>query len=284
MARNESNPLGLSRVVRVGQAAFGGEALGLIAGPCVIESREQCLRIAEGAGRIAGELGIPFAFKASYLKANRSSVSSFEGPGLDEGLLVLSEVKRRLGIPVVSDVHCHTEVEKAAEVLDMLQVPAFLSRQTRLIQSCGATGRPVNVKKGQFLAPEDTLYVLEKLASAGCKEATLTERGTCFGYHNLVVDMRGILSMRSLGVPVVFDVTHSLQLPGGKVTAGDRSFAATLARAAVAAGSDVLFVETHDDPDSALSDAQTMLPLSELRKFLVDMVRVREAFLKCSLT
>jgi 2-dehydro-3-deoxyphosphooctonate aldolase (KDO 8-P synthase) len=273
----------LEKKVRVGDVVFGGTRLVLIAGPCVIESREHCLNIAERIRLIADELQMPFVFKASYLKANRSSIRSFQGPGLEKGLNILSAVKKKVGVPVLSDVHCQSEVTKAAKVLDMIQVPAFLCRQTSLLLACGASGKPVNVKKGQFIAPEDTRYILEKLASSGSRNVLLTERGTSFGYHNLVVDMRGIMTMRSMGVPVAFDVTHSLQLPGGERTSGDRVFAAALARAAVAAGSDALFVETHEKPDSALSDAETMLPLSSLKKFLEDMIRIREAFLKCSL-
>ena len=273
----------LEKKVRVGDVVFGGTRLVLIAGPCVIESREHCLNIAERIRLIADELQMPFVFKASYLKANRSSIRSFRGPGLEKGLNILSAVKKKVGVPVLSDVHCQSEVTKAAKVLDMIQVPAFLCRQTSLLLACGASGKPVNVKKGQFIAPEDTRYILEKLASSGSRNVLLTERGTSFGYHNLVVDMRGIMTMRSMGVPVAFDVTHSLQRPGGERTSGDRVFAATLARAAVAAGSDALFVETHEKPDRALSDPETMLPLSSLKRFLEDMIRVREAFLKCSL-
>ena len=269
--------------VRVGDAVFGGDRLALIAGPCVIESREQCLRLAEHIKKVADELRVPCVFKASYMKANRSSVRSFTGPGSEKGLKILESVRKKTGMPVLSDVHCRSEVKAAAEVLDMIQVPAFLCRQTSLLMECGAAGKPVNVKKGQFVAPEDTRYIVEKLVSSGCKNVLLTERGSTFGYHNLVVDMRGITTMRSLGVPVVFDVTHSLQRPGGERTSGDRDFAATLARAAVAAGSDALFVETHEKPDSALSDAETMLPASSLRQFLIDMIGIREAFLKCAL-
>ncbi|MCX5800526.1 MAG: 3-deoxy-8-phosphooctulonate synthase [Candidatus Eisenbacteria bacterium] len=268
----------------MGDVIFGESQLALIAGPCVIESREHCLEIAGRIKLIADGLGVPFVFKASYSKANRSSVRSFRGPGLEEGLEILSAVRERIGVPVLSDVHCRSEVERAARVLDVIQVPAFLCRQTDLLLACGATGKPVNVKKGQFVAPEDTKYVLEKLASSGCRNVILTERGTCFGYHNLVVDMRGITTMRSMGVPVVFDVTHSLQRPGGERTSGDTAFAATLARAAVAAGSDALFVETHEKPDGAPSDSETMLPVSSLKRFLEDMIRIREAFLKCSLS
>ena len=269
--------------VRVGDVVFGGKALALIAGPCVIESRSHCLAIARRIKSIADRVDVPFVFKASYLKANRSSIRSFEGPGLKKGLEILSNVKKELGVPVLSDVHCRSEVEEAAAVLDVIQVPAFLCRQTGLLMACGASGKPVNVKKGQFIAPEDTRYVLEKLASSGCKKVLLTERGSCFGYHNLVVDMRGIMTMRSMGVPVVYDVTHSLQRPGGERTSGDRVFAATLARAAIAAGSDALFIETHERPERALSDSETMLPISSLKKFLEDAVRMRDAFLKCSL-
>ena len=274
--------LRLEKEVRVGDVVFGGRRLALIAGPCVIESREHCLKTAERIKLIADELRVPMVFKASYLKANRSSVRSFRGPGLEKGLKILSAVKKTIGVPVLSDVHCQSEVREAAQVLDMIQVPAFLCRQTSLLLACGATGKPVNLKKGQFIAPEDTQYALEKLASSGCRNVLLTERGTCFGYHNLIVDMRGIMTMRAMGVPVAFDVTHSLQRPGGERASGDRAFAATLARAAVAAGSDALFVETHEKPESALSDSETMLPISSLRRFLEDMIRIREAFLECS--
>ena len=272
----------LERKFTVSGAEVGGDSLALITGPCVIESAEACLTIAAEVKRIADDLDMPFIFKASYLKANRTSAGSFRGPGLDEGLRILAEVRNTVGVPVLSDVHAVDEVGAAARVLDVLQVPAFLCRQTELVEACGKTGKPVNVKKGQFLAPEDTGFILDKLAAVGARRVLLTERGTCFGYHNLVVDMRGIATMRALGVPVVFDVTHSLQRPGGERTGGDRGFAGTLARAAVAAGCDVLFVETHHDPGRALSDAGTMLPLSELGGFLADMVRVRRAYLDCT--
>ena len=273
---------GLEKKFSVAGAEVGGENLTLITGPCVIESAESCLRIAAEVKRMAGDLGMPFIFKASYLKANRTSARSFRGPGLEEGLRILAQVRDTVGVPVLSDVHAVDEVAAAAQVLDVLQVPAFLCRQTELVEACGRTGKPVNVKKGQFLAPEDTRYILEKLAQAGARRVLLTERGTCFGYHNLVVDMRGIAVMRAFGVPVVFDVTHSLQRPGGERTGGDRGFAAALARAAVAAGCEVLFVETHHEPEKALSDAGTMLPLSELGGFLRDMTGIRRAYLACS--
>jgi 2-dehydro-3-deoxyphosphooctonate aldolase (KDO 8-P synthase) len=270
------------RKFSVAGAEVGGANLALISGPCVIESAESCLRIAAEVKRIAGDLGVPFIFKASYMKANRTSAHSFRGPGLEEGLRILAQVKDTVGVPVLSDVHAADEVAAAARVLDVLQVPAFLCRQSELVEACGRTGKPVNVKKGQFLAPEDTGYILDKLALAGARRVLLTERGTCFGYHNLVVDMRGITTMRGLGVPVVFDVTHALQTPGGERTGGDRGFAASLARAAVAAGCDALFVETHHEPEKALSDAGTMLPLSQLGNFLADMTRMRRAYLACS--
>jgi len=272
----------LERKFSVAGAEVGGNELALIAGPCVIESADSCLDVAREVKRIAGDLGIPLIFKASYAKANRTSVHSFRGPGLDEGLRILAQVRDKVGVPVLSDVHSVDEVAAAARVLDVLQVPAFLCRQSELVEACGKTGKPINVKKGQFLAPEDTRFILDKLALAGARRVMLTERGTSFGYHNLVVDMRGIATMRDFGVPVVFDVTHSLQTPGGERTGGDRRFAATLARAAVAAGCDVLFVETHRQPEKALSDAGTMLPLSELGSFLEDMKRMRQAYVASS--
>jgi len=271
----------LERKFSVAGAEVGGESLALIAGPCVIESAEACVRIAREVKLMAADLGMPFIFKTSYLKANRTSAGSFRGPGLEEGLRILAEVKAA-GVPVLSDVHAVDEVEAAARVLDVLQVPAFLCRQSELVEACARTGKPVNVKKGQFLAPEDTRFILDKLALAGASRVLLTERGSCFGYHNLVVDMRGITTMRGFGVPVAFDVTHSLQTPGGERTGGDRRFAGTLARAAVAAGCDALFVETHHEPQKALSDAGTMLPLRELKSFLEDMTRLRRAYLACS--
>ncbi|MBN1503820.1 MAG: 3-deoxy-8-phosphooctulonate synthase [Candidatus Eisenbacteria bacterium] len=270
------------RKFSVAGAEVGGEHLALIAGPCVIESAEMCLNLAQEVKRVAADLGLPLVFKSSYVKANRTSARSFRGPGLEEGLRILAEVRDKVGVPVLSDVHAVDEVEAAARVLDVLQVPAFLCRQSELVEACARTGKPVNVKKGQFLAPEDTRHILDKLSLAGAKRVMLTERGSCFGYHNLVVDMRGITTMRGFGVPVAFDVTHSLQTPGGERTGGDRRFAGTLARAAVAAGCDALFVETHHEPEKALSDSGTMMPLSELKRFLEDMVKLRRAYLACS--
>jgi 2-dehydro-3-deoxyphosphooctonate aldolase (KDO 8-P synthase) len=221
--------------------------------------------------------GLPYVFKASYAKANRSSPRSFAGLPLAESLAILDRVRSEIGVPVLTDVHGEAEVGPAAEVADALQIPAFLSRQTALLQAAAATGRAVNVKKGQFLAPDDMKNVVEKLTAAGATRILLTERGTTFGYHDLVVDMRGLVSMRESGWPVVYDATHSLQRPGGEVSGGDRRFAFPLMRAAVACGVDGLFFETHPEPARALSDAATQLPLAEVEAFLDEARRVREA-------
>lgn len=253
--------------VQVGSVAIGGGAsLALIAGPCVIEGRDKCLAIARALAKLADEEKIPLVFKASYDKANRSSVNSFRGPGLEDGLKILAEVKRETGLPVLTDVHSVEQAAPAAEVVDVLQIPAFLCRQTDLLLACARTGRPVNVKKGQFLAPEDMSNVVAKIESAGNRQILLTERGTTFGYHNLVVDMRALPKMRSLGYPVVFDATHSVQKPGGggSYTSGDATMIPTLARAAVAAGVDAVFMETHLNPAEALSDKDNSIPFSQL--------------------
>ena len=248
-----------------------------IAGPCVIESRDF---VVEAAGRvrdIARRHGVPVIFKASYDKANRSSESGFRGPGEAAGLEALAEVKRATGLPVLTDVHHPEQAAPAAAVVDVLQVPAFLCRQTDLLHACGLTGLPVNVKKGQFLAPEDTANLVEKLASTGNRRALLTERGTSFGYHNLVVDMRGLPVMRRFA-PVIFDCTHSLQLPGGlgHATGGAREFHPFLARAAAAAGVDGFFIEVHPDPANALSDAATQLSFDELDRLIEQLEAVSE--------
>jgi len=251
----------------------------LIAGPCVIESEKLCLHVAESLRKTCAKLGIPYVFKASYDKANRSSAKSFRGPGLVEGLKTLAKVRRELGVPVLTDVHTEEQARAAAEVVDVLQIPAFLCRQTDLVQAAARTGKIVNLKKGQFLAPDDMKNVVAKAVEAGAEKILLTERGASFGYHNLVVDMRAIPIMKAFGFPVVFDATHSVQLPGG---AGDRSggqreFAPVLARAAVAAGADGVFIETHPDPDRALSDGPNMIPLAQMPQLLAKLVRVREA-------
>lgn len=258
---------------------FGAGGLGLIAGPCVIESREHCLRIAREVAAIASELRVPFVFKASFDKANRTSIESFRGPGMDEGLDILMDVRKTIGAPVLTDVHAVAQVGPVSEVVDVLQIPAFLCRQTDLLVAAARSGRPVNVKKGQFLAPADMRHVVGKLAGAGAAGILLTERGTSFGYNNLVVDFKGLSRLSDFGYPVVFDVTHSLQLPGAGEgeTAGERRFAGPLARAAAAVGVDVLFIEVHEDPPAALSDAATQLPLDELRGLLEATLRVRAA-------
>jgi 2-dehydro-3-deoxyphosphooctonate aldolase (KDO 8-P synthase) len=257
--------------VRVGTVTFGGRRpLVLIAGPCVIESESACLETAGFLKELTQSLGIPFVFKSSYDKANRSSLRSYRGPGLARGLEILGRVRRELGVPVLSDVHRFEEVEAAARVLDVIQIPAFLCRQTDFILAIGQTGRGVNVKKGQFLAPWDVRNILEKIEASGNQSILLTERGTSFGYNNLVADMRSLVIMRAMGYPVVFDVTHSLQLPGGQGTSsgGQQEYIAALSRAGVAVGVDGLFMEVHPDPPAALCDGPNSQPLNKLRPLL----------------
>ena len=251
----------------------------LIAGPCVIESEALCLSIATRLKAMGEELGLPVIFKASFDKANRTSVNGFRGHGLEEGLRVLEKVRRETGLPVLTDVHLPDQVKAVAEVVDMLQTPAFLARQTDLITAATASGRPVNIKKAQFMAPGDMQAVLGKArAAAGADGGTimLCERGSSFGYNNLVVDMRGLVIMREMGCPVVFDATHSVQLPGGggDRTLGQRQFVAPLARAAMAVGIDGIFMETHPDPDQALSDGPNMVPLSELPSLMRQLIAI----------
>ena len=249
--------------IQVGAVAIGeGAPLALIGGPCAIENEKHALMTAERLAGIAADQKVGFIYKSSYDKANRSSVKSYRGPGLVEGLRILRKVRDTVGVPVLSDVHDVAEVAPAAEVLDVLQIPAFLCRQTDLLLAAGRTGKPVNVKKGQFVAPRDMKNVVDKVVSTGNRQVLLTERGTTFGYNNLVVDMRGLADMRALGVPVVFDATHSVQLPGGAGdrSAGERVYVPALARAAVAFGVDALFMEMHEDPDRTLPDGQ---PLSD---------------------
>ena len=244
----------------------GGFPLVLIAGPCVIENYERTYKIACILKTITKELGIPFIFKASYDKANRTSIHSFRGPGIDEGLRILSEIKTKLNIPILSDIHKIDEIEKAAEVLDILQVPAFLCRQTDLVVEIARTNKPINIKKGQFLAPWDMVNVVEKIKTTGNYKLLLTERGTMFGYNNLVVDFRSIKIMQDIGFPVIFDATHSVQLPGeaGNSSGGQREFVSILARAAVAIGVNGLFLEVHEDPNDALCDGPNSLDLPNL--------------------
>lgn len=257
---------------------IGGDDLIVIAGPCVIESRDHTLRMAERIKNLCGSLGLPAVFKASFDKANRQSADSFRGPGLEAGLRILAEVRREWDMPVLSDIHETAQTAAAAEVLDILQIPAFLCRQTDLLVAAGSTGRCVNIKKGQFVAPEQMADAAGKVRQTGNDRVLLTERGTFFGYGRLVNDMTAIPVMRPFA-PVVFDATHSCQMPGGggHRSGGRREFAPVLARAAVAAGADAVFIETHDDPDHAKSDAATVWPIDHLEEMLTDIKRVYDA-------
>ncbi|MCB9879797.1 MAG: 3-deoxy-8-phosphooctulonate synthase [Planctomycetes bacterium] len=266
--------------VAVGDVRFGGDRpFALIAGPCVIESREHCLRHAEAIVGTARKAGVPIVYKSSFDKANRTSGGAFRGPGLEAGLAILAEVRRELGVPVLTDVHSEEQCRAAGEVVDCLQIPAFLCRQTDLLLAAAATGRAVNVKKGQFLAPEDVGNVMSKVRGAGNDNVMITERGASFGYRTLVVDFAGFPTMRGFGQPLVFDATHSVQRPGGAGTStgGDRTKVPYLARAAVACGVDGLFLEVHEDPDHAPSDGPNMLRLADLAGLLDTLRRVEEA-------
>ena len=274
----------MSHLVRIGKLAVGvGQPLFLIAGPCVIESERHALKMAERLATATRELGIPYVFKASYDKANRTSLDSYRGPGLKRGLEILARIKKEFGVPVLTDVHDVAQVGPAAVVCDVLQIPAFLSRQTDLLVAAGRSGAAVNIKKGQFLSPWDVRHAVEKVASTGNHRILVTERGSSFGYNNLVVDVRGLAVMKGFGYPVILDVTHALQLPGGQGTrsGGQPQFIETLARAGVAAGADGLFMEVHDHPARALSDGANALPLKrfdplvktlrELGRFIRDL-------------
>lgn len=251
----------------------------LISGPCVIESQELSIHIASHLKEITDNLSIPFVFKASYDKANRTSLHSFRGPGCDKGLSILAAVRKQVGVRVLSDIHHENEIPAAAQVLDVLQIPAFLCRQTDLVVCAAKTGKPLNIKKGQFLAPWDIKNVVEKAVSTGNPNVFVTERGTCFGYNNLVVDFRGIRIMQDMGFPVIFDATHSVQLPGGagNASGGDRAMAPTLAKAAIAAGANGLFIETHPDPDKALCDGPNSMRLSDMKDFLQTILEIYKA-------
>ena len=257
---------------------FGGTELVLIAGPCVIESEAHAVGLARKIAAVAKRVGMPWVFKASFDKANRTSLGSFRGPGLDEGLRVLAAVKAAIDAPVLTDVHEPWQCEKVAAVCDVLQIPAFLSRQTDLLVAAAKTGRTVNIKKGQFLAPLDVKHAIDKVTASGNAKVFVTERGFSFGYNNLVVDMRAFPMMRALGVPVVFDVTHSLQLPGGGdgVTAGLAEYIVPLASAGVAAGVDGVFLEVHENPAQAKSDAQNALALDALEPLLTRLLRIHD--------
>lgn len=254
----------------------------VIAGPCVIESRDLVLRTAEKLKNICEKLKLPFIFKSSYDKANRTSVNSFRGHGIEKGLEILAGIKKELGVFILSDVHEISEIDLVRDVLDVIQIPAFLCRQTNLILETAKTGKVINIKKGQFLAPDDVLHIVKKAHSTGNENILITERGTSFGYHNLVVDMRSFNIIHKFGIPVVFDSTHSVQLPGGAgmQSGGEREFIPTLMRAAVAAGCDGIFMETHPDPDKALSDGPNMVPLDKVEDLLRDTIRIRESIRK----
>jgi 2-dehydro-3-deoxyphosphooctonate aldolase (KDO 8-P synthase) len=265
---------------RVGPLLCGeGQPLLLIAGPCVIESEALVFEVAERTAAIARRLGVSYVFKASFDKANRTSVKSYRGPGLHEGLATLAKVKEKLGLPLTTDVHESYQTGPVGEVCDLLQIPAFLARQTDLLAAAAQTGRAVNVKKGQFMAPHDMRHAVAKLKESGCEDVLLTERGTTFGYGMLVTDFRSLPIMRQTGAPIVFDATHSVQMPSmaGDKSGGQREMVAPLLRAACAVGIDGVFLETHPDPDKALSDGPNMVPLDQLEKLLETCLRIREA-------
>ena len=265
-------------IVKVGDIEFGGGKLVLLAGPCVLEGLERSLKIGRRTKTIADKLGMPYIFKASFDKANRSSIKSYRGPGLVGGLKILSEIKRELNVPIVTDIHESFQAAQVAEVADILQIPAFLCRQTDLLLAAAKTGKVVNVKKAQFLSARDMINVVEKLRSC-TEKILLTERGTSFGYNNLVVDMRGLPIMHGFNCPVIFDGTHSVQLPGGagSSSGGQREFVAPLVRAACAVGVDGLFLEVHDNPAEGLSDGANMIALDDLEKILAGALKVHEA-------
>ena len=263
--------------IHIGDITIGqGAPMALIAGPCVIESESHCVRMAEALEKLTSRLGLPFVFKASFDKANRTSYTSYRGPGLDIGLAILKRVKERVGVPVLSDIHSPEQAEKAAAVLDVLQIPAFLCRQTDLILAAARTGKAINIKKGQFIAPGQVAQIIQKALKTENDRILITERGYTFGYHNLVVDFRAFPIIRELGYPVVFDATHSVQLPAlkGDSSGGEREFCPYLIRAAMAVGSDALFLEVHDKPDKALCDGPNMIPLSDLEEILIQAMRI----------
>lgn len=267
--------------IDLGDIRIGEGRLVVVAGPCVLESLELALQVAEFARNLCAKLGFPYIFKASFDKANRTSIHSFRGPGLEKGLSWLERVKKTCSVPILTDIHEPYQAEPAAEVADILQIPAFLCRQTDLLVAAARTGRVLNIKKAQFLAPEDMKSVVEKCLEAGNERVILCERGNFFGYHQLVVDMRSLPLMRSLGYPVMFDATHSVQMPGGagNASGGDRRFALPLARAAVGIGIDALFLETHPDPSNAKSDGPNMIPLNRLEGFL-EKIRILDDLVK----
>ncbi|MEO7539788.1 MAG: 3-deoxy-8-phosphooctulonate synthase [Pyrinomonadaceae bacterium] len=264
------------KAFNIGDVKFGDGGLSFLLGPCVVESAQHALFMAQEINDICKHVGVGFVYKSSFDKANRSSIESFRGGGMEFGLEVLAQVKAEVGVPVITDIHEPWQVEKTAEVADILQIPAFLCRQTDLLVAAATSGKAVNVKKGQFLAPWDAKNIVDKLQAAGCEKVLLTERGASFGYNNLVVDLRSFPIMRSFGVPVVFDVTHSLQLPGGlgKATGGQSQYIEDFARAGVACGVDAVFMEVHDNPAKAPSDGPNQLPLGRLEKLLVTLKKI----------
>lgn len=267
-------------VANVGPYRCGqGHPLLVIAGPCVLENEPLALQIAQHLAKIASNLPIQLVFKASYDKANRTSIASYRGPGLRDGLAILARVKQVTGLPVTTDIHESSQVAPAGEICDLLQIPAFLARQTDLLLAAASTGKPVNVKKSQFLAPADMLHVVDKLRQSGCRDILLTERGTFFGYGRLVNDMSALPQMREFGVPVIFDATHSVQQPGGlgSQSGGNRAMVEPLARAAVAVGIDGIFLETHPNPDASPSDGPIMVPLDQMEGLLSRLVKLRQA-------
>lgn len=268
----------MQKRININSVGIGGKPFVFIGGPCVIEGRDATLRTAEMLCRITEELRIPFVFKSSYDKANRTSIESFRGPGIEEGLKILAEIKRSMGIPVLTDVHSVEEAGIAAEVVDVLQVPALLSRQTDLLVACGKTGKPVNIKKGQFLSPHDIQYAIKKVESTGNNRIIITERGTSFGYNTLVNDFRAIPIMKTFGYPVVFDATHSVQKPGAMsgFSGGEREFVFPLAKAAIAVGADGIFMEVHMDPGQALCDGDNSVPLGDLHFMLKTLKKIEE--------
>ncbi|HDY75633.1 MAG TPA: 3-deoxy-8-phosphooctulonate synthase [Candidatus Marinimicrobia bacterium] len=269
----------MTNIIHTGNISFGGEELPIIAGPCVIESRDHSLFMAEAIANICSKIGLPFVFKSSFDKANRTSGDSYRGPGMEEGLQILSDVKDAVGVPVLTDVHYPYQAVSAAEVVDILQIPAFLCRQTDLVVAAAKTGKIVNVKKGQFLSPWKIGSIVEKIERSGGNKILLTDRGTTFGYESLVSDMRSIPIMQKTGYPVIFDATHSTQMPGsgGGNTGGAREYIPTLAKAAVAAGVNGLFMEIHDNVEAAKSDAATQWPLDQLNDLLISLKRIHEA-------
>ncbi len=271
----------MTNIVIAGSVSFGGDILPIIAGPCVIESREHTLAMADAIAKICSNTDVPLVFKSSFDKANRTSGDAFRGPGMDEGLEILSDVKENLGIPVLTDIHHPEQASAVGEVADILQIPAFLCRQTDLLEAAAKTGKTVNVKKGQFLSPWKVESIVSKIEDAGGNQILLTDRGTTFGYESLISDMRSIPVMKKTGYPVIFDATHSSQMPGtgGSNTDGSREFIPTIVKAAVAAGADGIFMEIHDNVEVAKSDAATQWPLDQLEDLLVSIKRIREAVL-----